>query len=250
MFISSQPNLQSCRACCTRQQKVYQVCLHAAGNIRGTHCQPTTLYCGESWSFSESFLFSCYLIIHASLLVCRAPLWLNFADQTRPRAHPTSAVWKKCISGDVTMSPWAQNRLPGKFSPTHLRLHPQQYVKSILQKKNKTSLSLHICSAFGCFMIISSPQWILPDQSSASPLSLTVFWLNGRSGHASQSICITANWNTGYVNIRLINGRGYQKYSCYRKEIYNLFNFSLFLMVKPHVQIPKLHTVDLHSAPH
>lgn len=135
MFISSQPNLQSCRACCTRQQKVYQDCLHVAGNIRGTHCQPTTLYSGESWSFSESFLFSCYLIIHASLLVCRAPLWLSFADQTRPRAHPTTAGWKKCISGDVTMSPWAQNRLSGKFSPTDMRWHPQQYVKSILQKK-------------------------------------------------------------------------------------------------------------------
>lgn len=91
-----------------------------------------------------SFLFSLYVIMHASLLVCRARLWLNFADRTRPRAHPTSAVWKKCFSGDVTLSPWARNRLPGKLSPTVMRLHRQQYVRSIPQKEKNIPFFVHM----------------------------------------------------------------------------------------------------------
>lgn len=56
--------------------------------------------------------------------------------------------------------------------------------------------------AFGCFMVMTFPQWRWPGQSSMSPPLLTVFLLNGSSCHLFQSRCITVKSTTArYVNV-------------------------------------------------
>lgn len=163
------------------------------------------------WKFS--FFFLCNNTCLSFSLSCTSVTELCRSSETTCTSD-FSSMKEMHLRGRYTVTVSAKSASWEAFSDRY-EVTPLTIRKVNSTEKEKTSLSLCICSAFGCFMIILFPQWILPDQSSASPLSLTVCWLNGRSGHAFQSICITANWNTGYVNIRLINGSGYQKYSCY-----------------------------------
>lgn len=210
-MLPSQPNLQCCRACCTRQQKICQGCLHAAGNIRGTRCKPSTLYCGESCSFTAwmfSFVFLSNNTCLSFSLSCTSVTELCRSKETTCTSD-FSRMKEMHLRGRYTLTVSAKSASWEAFSDRY-EITPSTIRMVNSTEKEKTSLSLRMCSAFGCLMIISFPQWILPDQSSASSLSLTVCWLNGRSGRAFQSMCITANWNTGYVNIRIMNGRGNQ----------------------------------------
>lgn len=157
-MLSLQPNLQSCRACCTRQQEIYQDCLHAAGNIRGTHCKPTTLYCGESCSFTVRMkvFFLCNNTCFSFSLSCTSVTELCRSNETTCTSD-FSPMKEMHLRGRYTVTVSAKSASWETFSDRYeITLSTIRKVKST--EKEKTSLSLYICSAFGCFMIIFFPQ--------------------------------------------------------------------------------------------
>lgn len=93
--------------------------------------------------------------------------------------------------------------------------------------------------AFGCFMVMTFPQWRWPGQSSVSPPLLTVCLLNGSSCHLCQSRCITVKSTTArYVNVfvylsclcsRWSNNIDYKKGSVDRKCLQTVVAFSCWL---------------------